>query len=121
MILFSRREKEARLYLERAFDCDRENRIIIRALLELIELTSDNLFIFFQLDKPENRTLLLLVLEALFLKKEYHLIEEILERQKIIQENENILLYWQGLLSLKQNQYDFSIKTAEDKAGFYIL
>ena len=110
LILFSRREKEARLYLERAFDCDRENRIIIRALLELIELTSDNLFIFFQLDKPENRTLLLLVLEALFLKKEYHLIEEILERQKIIQENENILLYWQGLLSLKQNQYDFSIK-----------
>lgn len=110
LILFFRKQKEAVLYLEKAFSFDRENRIIISALLELIELNPDNLFNYFQLDEPENKDLLLLILEALFLKKEYYLIEEIINRQKIIRENENILLYWQGLIFLKNKQYNLSRK-----------
>lgn len=110
LIFISRNKNEAKRYLDKAFSYEQENRITINSLLEVMDLSFENLNTYFQLENPENKNILLLILETLFMKKRYPIIEEIINNQRIFREDENIILYWQGLVLFKKKQYNLARK-----------
>ena len=69
LIFISRNKNEAKRYLDKAFSYEQENRITINSLLEVMDLSFENLNTYFQLENPENKNILLLILETLFMKK----------------------------------------------------
>lgn len=104
------KREEACFYLEKAFLNDKANKLIINLLLEIKGIDIDELFDFFQLDNPANRELLFSLFECLLSRKEYELLQLIYERQNIIRNDENRLLYWKGLSYLKQKKYHMALK-----------
>ncbi|MFP4660594.1 MAG: glycosyltransferase [Halanaerobiales bacterium] len=85
------------------------NRLIINVLIELSGLNLSKIYDYFRPDEADNRKKFLLVMECLNARKEYRLMEKLIERQTIISDKENILLYWKGIISLKQEYYDRSL------------
>lgn len=108
--LATNNKEEAELNLKKVFLNDKDNRLLINSLLEIKELDINILCANFQLDDPVNRKLFFILLECLFFRREYQLLEDIIERQKIIKKEDNHLLYWQGLINLKKEKYNFSLK-----------
>jgi len=104
------KREEASLYLEKAFLNKKENKLIINLLLEIKGIDIDKVFSCFQLDNPVNSKVLFVLFECLFSRKEYQLLQLIFERQNIIRNDENKLLYWQGLSYLKQEKYHLALK-----------
>ncbi len=102
--------QKAEFHLEKALKSYNSNRLIINILLEIKDLELDEIYEYFQLDCPGNRKRFFSVIECLYFRKEYNLMEELLQKQTNLREDDNLLLYWQGLIYFKEERYNFALK-----------
>ncbi len=103
-------KQQSEIYLKELLQSYNSNSLIINILLEINGLEINKIYEYFQLDSPGNKKIFFLVIECLYSRKEYNLIEDLIQKQSTIKEDDNLLLYWQGLLYFKEERYNSALK-----------
>lgn len=103
----------ARSYLKQALDFFPENRIIIKNIIKILEKESKSttgtglitdIIKYFNLNNPEKSPVFFLIVDIYYQKKEYKLLQELLERDCISIKDNNMFSYWKAKVLFQLNK-----------------
>ncbi|MFW6281550.1 MAG: glycosyltransferase [bacterium] len=107
--------------LEKTLEYFPDNQLCLFALLRLREKHGINIYDSYFMEKEDNFEHLLYIIEFYYKKKEYSKIEDILENENFFKDNNNFLLYWQGLLDFKKNNYTSALSNFKNISPDFVL